>query len=89
MNVEFQGQLFTLFKQIRHEKYNSEDKVFTFLSCEFTDDGLSMPDVEEAALFSLDTYPDRFFRKLPFGCHAWMKGSAPFWKNHIPSEMER
>ena len=75
-------------EQIRHEKYNSEDKVFTFLSCEFTDDGLSMPDVEEAALFSLDTYPDHFFRNLPFGCHAWMKGSAPFWKKDIPELSE-
>ena len=71
-------------EQIRHEKNNSEDKVFTFMSKEFTDDGLTMPSIEEAALFSLDIDPKRFFQRLPFGCHAWMKGSAPFWKEYIP-----
>ena len=76
-------------KQSYHEKFNSEDMVFHFMSREFTDDGLIMPGVKEAALFSLDTFPERFFQKLPFGCHAWMKGSAPFWKNHIPSGLER
>ena len=71
-------------EQIRHEKNNSEDKVFTFMSKEFTDDGLTMPAIEEAALFSLDIDPKRFFQRLPFGAHAWMKDSAPFWKEYIP-----
>lgn len=70
-------------EQIRHEKFNSEDKVFTFLSQEFTDDGLTMPDVEEAALFSIDSAPQRFFQKLPFGCHAWLKEDAEYWKQYI------
>ena len=71
-------------EQIRHQKYNSEDKVFTFLSQKFTDDGLTIPDVKEAALFSLDGNPERFFQALPFGCHAWMKESSVFWKKYIP-----
>ena len=70
-------------EQIRHEKYNSEDKVFTFMSKEFTDDGLILPDVQEAALFSLDSDPPRFFQQLPFGCHAWMKEHRAFWREFI------
>lgn len=75
-------------EQIRHEKYNSEDMVFYFLSRQFTDDGLTMPDIDEAACFSLDGAPERFFKKLPFGCHAWMKGDAEFWKKYITAENE-
>ena len=70
-------------EKIRREKFNSEDKVFTFLSQEFTDDGLTLPPLEEAVLFSLDAEPQRFFRSLPFGCHAWMKESRAFWQDFI------
>ena len=70
-------------EQIRREKYNSEDMVFYFLSRQFTDDGLTMPDIDEAACFSLDGAPERFFKKLPFGCHAWMKADAEFWRKRI------
>ena len=76
-------------EQIRCEKFNSEDKVFTFLSQEFSDDGLTMPNLEEAVLFSLDGEPQRFFRSLPFGCHAWMKESSVFWKKYIPVLSEK
>ena len=75
-------------KQIHWEKHNSEDVVFHFLSKEFTDDGLTMPGIEEAARFSLDVSPERFFQCMPFGAHAWMKGEYPFWKNIIPVERE-
>lgn len=73
-------------KKIRHEKFNSEDVVFYFLSQKFTKDGLTMPEPDEAALFSLDVEPERFFKKLPSGCHAWMKDQAPFWKGRLPIE---
>lgn len=68
---------------IRHQKFNNEDMVFYFLSRKFTDDGLTMPDISESSLFSLDSDPQRFFQKLPFGTHAWMKESRDFWKDHI------
>ena len=71
-------------EQIRHEKSNSEDVVFYFLSREYTNDGLLMPDQKEAARFSLDIFPERFYVEMPFGCHAWMKEPAPFWKEFIP-----
>lgn len=71
-------------EMIRHKSDNNEDMVFYFLSRQFTEDGLIMPDIQEAACFSLDTAPERFFRKIPFGCHAWMKDSAGFWKKFIP-----
>ena len=70
-------------EQIRREKFNSEDKVFTWLSRQFTDDGLTLPPLEEAVLFSLDGEPQRFFRSLPFGAHAWMKDSRAFWQDFI------
>ena len=70
-------------EQIRHEKSNSEDVVFYFLSREYTNDGLTMPDLKEAARFSLDVSPEHFYVEMPFGCHAWMKDQAPFWKEHI------
>ena len=70
-------------EQIRHEKNNSEDMVFYFLSKKFTDDGLLIPGIDEAACFSLDGAPERFFKKLPFGCHAWMKDDAGFWEKMI------
>ena len=57
--------------------------VFYFLSKKFTDDGLLIPGIDEAACFSLDGAPERFFKKLPFGCHAWMKDNAGFWEKMI------
>ena len=69
---------------MRYEKYNSEDRVFYFLSRQFTDDGLIMPGVDESARFSLDSQPERFFKELPFGCHAWMKNDPSFWEKYIP-----
>ena len=74
--------------RIRHKKSNSEDMFFYLMSRKFTSNGLTMPDVEEAALFSLDTAPARFFLKLLFGCHAWTKESASFWKGSIPALTE-
>ena len=70
-------------EQIRHERYNSEDMIFYFLGKQFTDDGLIMPEAKVAADFSLDTCPERFFNKLPFGAHAWVKNNYPFWKKYI------
>ena len=70
-------------KQMYYQKFNSEDMIFYFLSSRFTDDGLTMPDISECSLFSLDVAPQRFFQKLPFGAHAWMKDSCDFWKEYI------
>jgi hypothetical protein len=76
-------------EQIRREKFNSEDMVYYFLSREFTDDGLFMPGIDDAARFSLDAQPGRFFRELPFGCHAWLKNDADFWSGYITSDIFR
>lgn len=52
---------------------------------------LSVPPVEEAALFSIETSPDYVFSvvnrgRLPFGCHAWRKCQyEEFWKKYIPT----
>lgn len=70
-------------ERIRNQRANSEDMVFFFLSRQFTSDGLLMPDLKEAALFSLDVFPERFFQRIPFGAHAWMKDDYDFWKKYI------
>ena len=75
-------------EKIRYEKDNSEDMVFHFLSRQYTKDGLTMPDIKEAALFSIDKEPVCDVAELPFGCHAWMKGRASFWKKYIPALTE-
>ena len=75
-------------EQIRREKFNSEDMVYYFLSREFTDDGLFMPGIDDAARFSLDAQPGRFFRELPFGCHAWLKNGADFWRTYVRNKPE-
>lgn len=74
---------------IRKQQYNSEDVVFYFLSREFTPDGLIMPSLEEAAHFSVDAAPERFFDGLPFCCHAWMKNGPEFWKKYIDLEIQK
>ena len=68
---------------VRCSKLNQEDVVFYFLSREFTADGLLMAQLEDAALFSLDSTPEIFFRKLPAFCHAWRKNNPEFWKKYI------
>lgn len=70
---------------VRNGALNLEDVVFYFLSREFTPDGLLMPSLKEAALFSIDGYPSRFFSALPCFCHAWMKNEPEFWKRYINS----
>ncbi len=44
---------------------------------------------DDAMKFSFEVQPKRFFeenlRKLPFGCHAWIKYDFDFWKSHIES----
>lgn len=75
-------------EKIRYEKYNSEDMVFHFLSRQYTKDGLIMPEMKEAMLFSIDGVPLGKFTELPFGCHAWMKDGASFWKKYIPALTE-
>ena len=79
----FPNQRGTYLEQIRRDENNNEDMVFYFLSKKFTDDGLIMPDIEEAARFALSALPGRFFQCTPFGAHAWMKDTYPFWKDFI------
>jgi hypothetical protein len=46
-----------------------------------------LPDVIEAAKFSIELDPEKTFQsignKLPFGCHAYMRYQPEFWKKHI------
>lgn len=60
-----------------------------------TDDGfyaanyndiLNIPDANEAALFSLETFPSQLYsntQTLPFGCHAFKKYDYEFWRKYI------
>lgn len=60
-----------------------------------TDDGffaanygnmLSIPDLNTACLFSLETFPKELFnntKRLPFGCHAFKRYDWNFWKKYI------
>lgn len=47
----------------------------------------TVPNFEEALLFSIETEPQYAFEKnnkqLPFGCHAWEKYDLEFWKKWI------
>ncbi len=46
-----------------------------------------LPDVTEAARFSIELDPEKTFesigKKLPFGCHAYRRYEPEFWKKHI------
>lgn len=72
-------------------QYDNNEDVF-FINLSITYNLLTMPEVEEALLFSWDRRPDFLFHKLnklPFGCHAWYREDAPyfenktFWTKHI------
>ncbi len=43
--------------------------------------------LNESLSFSFERYPDYCYKsndkKLPFGCHAWLKYGGDFWKNYI------
>jgi len=45
----------------------------------------SLPNKKTAALFSFEKAVETFplTNKIPFGCHAWFKGSYSFWKPEI------
>lgn len=50
---------------------------------------LKIAPMEDAVLFSLEAFPDRFYgvtKKLPFGCHAWRRYNYDFWKDVIDVE---
>ena len=70
-------------ESVRRDALNQEDVVFYYFSREFTSDGLLMPGLDEAARFSLDAAPRKFFVDLPFCCHAWRKNDFEFWKKYI------
>jgi len=73
-------------ERMRREGAN-EDVVFSYLNKRFVHNGLLMPDVPEAARFSLDGHCERFFelsgRRLPFGIHGWTRPDRmDFIKEH-------
>jgi hypothetical protein len=45
-----------------------------------------LPDMNTALKFSVELHPETFIlseKDLPFGCHAWSKYNAKFWKQYI------
>jgi hypothetical protein len=71
----------------------NEDIIFSLLAPRVIPN-FRVPDPAIAAHFSLDAHPDFFYQRyiqpgqLPFGCHAWEKTYALFWrhlKTNLPS----
>lgn len=66
-----------------------EDLFFGY--CGILPDGIRVPDVATALLFSVENRVSHCYQKisaggsLPFGCHAWEKADYPFWKPRIES----
>jgi hypothetical protein len=64
----------------------NEDIIFGLLASRVFP-GFRVPGPAVAARFSLDANPDFFYRlyiqpdQLPFGCHAWEKSHALFWRH--------
>lgn len=52
-----------------------------------------IPKWREAMAFSLEEHPNRLYKKLnytlPFGCHAFNRIKAEFWKDHIPFDFNQ
>lgn len=65
----------------------NEDYYFTVNSEAYANIRLSVPDVFEAASFSMERSPRYLYNKigaLPLGCHAFIKNEWDFWKQFIP-----
>ncbi|MCF8322689.1 MAG: hypothetical protein K9I26_06085 [Flavobacterium sp.] len=64
---------------------NEDNYWATFISETFTD--FKIAPENEALKFSFEVNPSYLFnlnhKKLPFGCHAYLKYEPEFWKNHI------
>jgi hypothetical protein len=67
---------------MKNRKFIPED-VFWALEPKRKNYNFSVPDYNEALLFSFDKYPRECFKithTIPFGCHAWnRKKTYPFW----------
>lgn len=73
-------------------KLNSKNEDVFFMEAYLKYNGLRVPNIEGALLFSWDRCPAFLYEKLnqfPFGCHAWFKEDFPyeenkeFWSKHI------
>lgn len=69
-----------------YKAYN-EDSYFSIVLSQYELMKMYIPDVEQAAYFSFERSPRYLFNltseQLPFGCHAWEKYDADFWKEKI------
>ena len=69
----------------------NEDFFWSFFA-KFFVKNFSLPDPEDALLFSFELYPREClqFTKgvLPVGCHAWQKYDRNFWEQHLPELLD-
>lgn len=75
-------RLLTVFSKQASRWHVNEDTFFTFFG-NISQPFFKIPDEELAAKFSIETYPQYWFKRtgnqLPFGCHAWEKYDKDFW----------
>ena len=55
----------------------------------YFDNGFKVAPAKVAAKFSFEVHPELLYelnnKRLPFGCHSYLKYNPEFWKKHIIS----